>query len=85
MATSGEGFGQDRSTADAAWLIMSRLMAGIVLYGGIGWLLSLWLGHRSALVATGVIVGVVLSLVLVQTRIAAADAATRTETDGSSS
>jgi hypothetical protein len=56
-------------------MIISRLMAGIVLYGGIGWLLSLWLGHQAALVATGVIVGVVLSLFLVYTRIDAGNGA----------
>ena len=76
MATSVDRAGQDRSTANAAWMIISRLMAGIVLYGGIGWLLSLWLGHQAALVATGVIVGVALSLYLVHTRIDAGDGAT---------
>lgn len=56
-------------------MIISHLMAGIVLYGGIGWLLSLWLGHQAALVATGVIVGVALSLFLVHFRISASDGA----------
>lgn len=55
---------------------MSHLMAGIVLYGGIGWLLSLWLGHRSALIAIGVVVGAVLSTILVHTRISHADRVT---------
>lgn len=82
MATSSDRFGQDRSTADAAWLIMTRLMAGIVFYGGIGWVLSLWLGHRSLFVAVGVIVGVVLSLILVQARIASPGAASTTNSDG---
>ncbi len=55
---------------------MSHLLAGIVLYGGIGWLLSLWLGHRSALIAVGVVVGVVLSTILVHARITHADGVT---------
>lgn len=76
MATSVDRAGQDRSTANAAWLIISRLMAGIVLYGGIGWLLSLWLGHQDVLVAAGAIVGVVLGLYLVHTRITAGDGLT---------
>lgn len=60
---------RDRETADHAWMIVSHLLAGILLYGGIGWLLSLWLGHRAVLVASGVIVGSALSLYLVHVRI----------------
>lgn len=55
---------------------MSHLMSGIVLYGGIGWLLGQWLGHTSAFVAVGVIVGVFLSMVLVFARISHADQST---------
>lgn len=55
---------------------MSHLMAGIVLYGGLGWLLGQWLGHTSAFVAVGVIVGVFLSMVLVYVRISHDDRAT---------
>ncbi len=73
MANAAERVERDRSTVDAAWLILSRLIAGIVLYGGIGWLLSLWLGHRAALVATGVIIGIALSLFLVYVRLHADD------------
>ncbi len=53
---------------------MSRIISGILLYGGIGWLLSLWLGHRSALVATGVVIGAALSLYLVFVRVSRSDA-----------
>lgn len=74
MANTGDRTGPDRATTDSAWMIVSHLLAGIVLYGGIGWLLSLWLGHRAALVATGVVLGVVLSLVLVHFRISQMDA-----------
>jgi F0F1-type ATP synthase assembly protein I len=68
MANSVEPIQRDGSTANAAWMIISNLIAGIVLYGGIGWLLSLWLGHRAVFVAGGVLVGTALSLYLVHVR-----------------
>ena len=50
--------GDDGSTRDApgeateppmrevdAYAIISYLLAGVILYGGIGWLLDWWLGH----------------------------------------
>ncbi|TXH44685.1 MAG: hypothetical protein E6Q90_03095 [Actinobacteria bacterium] len=74
MATTGDGLERDRSTANEAWMSMSRIIAGILLYGGIGWLLSLWLGHRSALVAMGVVIGAALSLYLVHVRVSRSDA-----------
>ena len=73
MARDVDRGGRDRETADHAWMIVSHLLAGILLYGGIGWLLSLWLGHRAALVATGVIVGSALSLYLVHVKVSRLD------------
>lgn len=70
MAFSDDRDERDRSTADAAWTIVSHTVAGILLYGGIGWLLSLWLGHRALFVGAGVIIGVALSLYLVHARLA---------------
>lgn len=69
MARNVDRSGRDRETADYAWMIISHLLAGILLYGGIGWLLSLWLGHRGALVAAGVILGSALSLYLVHVKV----------------
>lgn len=60
---------EGRATADAAWMIVGHLLAGIVLYAGIGWLLSLWLGHRSLFIAGGALVGLGLSMYLVFTRL----------------
>ncbi|MFA7323323.1 MAG: hypothetical protein WC005_03090 [Candidatus Nanopelagicales bacterium] len=36
-------------------------MAGLILYTGLGWLLSLWLGHSAELMAVGALVGLGLS------------------------
>lgn len=51
--------------ADAAWTIFSRLVAGIALYAGLGWLLSLWLGHTSELIAGGALIGLALAFYVV--------------------
>ena len=61
MVNSAEPLQRDGSTVNAAWTIISNLIAGIVLYGGIGWLLSLWLGHRAVFVAGGVLIGTALT------------------------
>lgn len=54
---------------DTAWSITGRLIAGIVVYGGLGWLLSLWLGHRGIFVGVGAVVGLVAATVLVYVRL----------------
>ena len=42
--------------ADVVWSIIGTLVAGVLAWGGIGWLLDRWLGTRY-LVAVGIIVG----------------------------
>lgn len=49
--------------------VSSYMMSGILVYGGLGWLLSLWLGHQAILIAAGVLLGVALSTFLVMYRI----------------
>jgi F0F1-type ATP synthase assembly protein I len=58
---------------NVAWTISSRLIAGLVLYTGLGWLLSLWLGHRALLMAIGALVGLGLSYYLIFTSLARED------------
>lgn len=55
---------------NAAWTISSRLIAGIVLYAGLGWLISLWWGNRAILIAVGAFVGLGLSYYLIFTGLA---------------
>jgi F0F1-type ATP synthase assembly protein I len=56
-----------RGFADAAWSIPSYLMSGMMVYGGIGWLLDRWLG-LSALFPIGILLGLGLALYLVYVR-----------------
>ncbi|GII91267.1 hypothetical protein Ssi02_14980 [Sinosporangium siamense] len=53
-----------RDFANAAWSIPSYVLSGIIVYGGIGWLLSRWTGVV-AFTPIGLILGVVLSVYLV--------------------
>ena len=53
-----------RRMSDSAWVNSSRLMAGLILYTGLGWLVSRWVGHQALLMAVGAIVGLALSYYL---------------------
>ena len=58
---------------NAAWTISSRMIAGIVLYAGLGWLISQWWGNRSVLIAIGAFVGLGLSYYLIFSGLARED------------
>ena len=50
--------------AEMVWSIIGTLVAGVLAWGGIGWLLDRWLG-TSFLVAVGVIVGMAGAMYLI--------------------
>lgn len=54
-----------KGMADSAWMIVSRITAGLVLYTGLGWLVSRWIGHAGLLMAVGALVGLTLSTYMV--------------------
>ncbi len=62
-----EGNGAD----DTAWIAVSHLGAGLLIYAGLGWLVGGWLGHRSVGVAVGALIGVAFALYLVFARLGA--------------
>jgi ATP synthase protein I len=47
------------------WAIASYLIAGMLLYGGIGWLIGRWTGSTALPLAIGMLVGLALALALV--------------------
>ena len=51
--------------ADSAWSISSRLIAGLILYTAIGWVVSLGVGHQAVLMAIGALFGLGLSYFLI--------------------
>jgi len=52
-----------RDFANAAWSVPSYLLSGMLLYGGVGWLLDRWL-DTSAFFPIGIVVGLALACYL---------------------
>jgi ATP synthase protein I len=50
--------------ADEGWRVFSSMIAGMILYGGIGWLIGHWT-HISILFPLGMLLGIALSIVLI--------------------
>ena len=50
-----------------AYAVISYLLSGVILYGGIGWLLDWWLGTRG-FVGAGIVVGAAAGIWLVWLR-----------------
>jgi ATP synthase protein I len=50
--------------ASAGWSILSYMITGMVLYGGIGWLVGRWT-HVAALFPIGMLVGLGLALTMI--------------------
>ena len=53
-----------RDGGNASWTIFSYLLAGMLVYGGIGWLIGHWTGHP-LIFPLGMVAGLGLSLWLV--------------------
>jgi ATP synthase protein I len=53
-----------RRMSNSAWVNSSRLISGLLLYTGLGWLVSRWIGHQALCMAVGAIVGLALSYYL---------------------
>ncbi len=70
----------DRETADIAWRSVSYLTAGLMFYGGLGWLIGLKFGHQQVFMAVGLILGISLALYLTYARVSAMDSPTDRDT-----
>lgn len=55
----------DRETPNVAWTVMNNLIAGILIYGGLGFLIGLYFDNTSAGLAVGVVFGLVASTYLI--------------------
>jgi F0F1-type ATP synthase assembly protein I len=75
---SKDGQGQDegpgssrsgRSTADVAWSIVSTLLAGLLVWGGAGWLVDRWVGTDAVFLPIGLLFGISAAMYLVVVRI----------------
>ena len=57
-----QNFRTRQSTSDDPWAIFGRLVSGILIYGGLGWLIGSWFNKVEMFVAAGVILGISLAL-----------------------
>jgi ATP synthase protein I len=60
MTTGGPG----ADGQNAGWTIFSYLIAGMVCYGGLGWLIGHWTGHP-VIFPLGMLLGLAVSIGLV--------------------
>jgi ATP synthase protein I len=63
-ATSSSPQGHGRSDENEGWAVFSYLIAGMIFYGGLGWLIGHWT-HLSILFPVGMLTGLVLGIVLI--------------------
>jgi ATP synthase protein I len=61
----GLGGPPDTSNENPGWTIFSYLLAGMILYGGIGWVIGRWVVHSALAFPLGMVAGLALAIVLV--------------------
>lgn len=50
---------------DAGWSIISYLLGGMLVWGGVGWLVDRWVGTDPAFLVVGLLVGIVGAITIV--------------------
>ncbi|MEZ5186403.1 MAG: hypothetical protein R2720_11710 [Candidatus Nanopelagicales bacterium] len=63
----------DRETPNLAWSVMNNLIAGILVYGVLGYVIGLLIGQASAGLAVGAVFGIVASTYLIFFRLRHSD------------
>lgn len=61
----------EASAANVGWTALGYLIAGIAVWGFVGWLVDHWLGTRGIAIGIGVIVGAAGGIYLVMRRLGA--------------
>lgn len=57
------------ATANLYWSIVSYLLSGLLFWGGVGWLVDLWLGKDAVFLPIGLLLGIVAAMYLVVVKI----------------
>jgi F0F1-type ATP synthase assembly protein I len=60
--------GDESGDSGIAWSIIGTLVAGVLVWGGVGWLVDRWLGTDSVFLVIGLLVGFAASMYLVFVR-----------------
>ena len=56
---------QSGGEANPGWSIISYMVAGMAVYGGIGWLIGRWTGYSAVFFPVGLLAGLGLALTLI--------------------
>lgn len=69
-SSQGHGQGQEPAPPQESdgWRILSYMLGGMILYGGLGWLVSRWTGI-AVLFPVGMILGLGLSIAMIVFRV----------------
>jgi hypothetical protein len=54
-----------RTGGSDGWAAVSYLLGGMIVYGGIGWVVGHWVVHSALLFPLGMVLGLALSIVLI--------------------
>jgi len=60
----GPGRPPDTRHENPGWIVFGYLLSGMIVYGGLGWLISRWT-HSALFFPLGMVVGLALAIVLV--------------------
>jgi len=52
-----------------AWTVLGYLVAGMAVYGAIGWLIDRWVGHTTIFLLIGVVFGLITGIVMTLLRL----------------
>jgi len=61
---TGQGNGRTGQEENAGWTLFSYLIAGMAVYGAIGWVVGRWT-HSALYFPIGMLVGLALAIVLI--------------------
>lgn len=64
----GRDPGEAWKGANQAWSVIGTLLAGIVVWGGVGWLLDRWLRFDGLFLPIGMLLGVGASIYVIYVR-----------------
>ena len=67
MSEDGQRGPRDANPGDA-WTIIAYLLSGLLVWGGIGYLLDKWLGTDQVFLLIGLLVGMATSIYIVYVR-----------------
>jgi len=65
---SGRDRGEAWRGANQAWDVIGLLLAGIIVWGGVGWLLDRWFGFHDLFLPIGMVLGVGIAIWLIYLR-----------------